>query len=591
MPQRQPGRGRPFDRVRMKRSGLYALIDLDGAPVSPSDAALLGLVATPAPIAVHAHDQLQPGAIAIAASEARVTVLLGFLNAPEEIAARLGLPGERAPVTLARAALARHGAEAARVLHGEWTLLDWNAGDVVLMSALTRRDPLLFARAGARLAIAPDFDSLSRLGWVGRTIDPLGFAFATGRAKTREKRDDRTMLRGVRSVAAGASVRLDRHGDRATAIAPFVPAAPFQGDFHEAIGQAEALFRRIVGETLARVPAAACLLSGGLDSSLIALAAAGERAPGQTLVCLGSAAPAASGLADEMPFAQAVADHLGLPLEGVAPPDVPTIYRPSAAEMRATNGPTLSPRHYLYDAFWACAGRMALPLVFDGCGGELTLTGGLPIETLNARMRGLARVLLRRHPGAHAASGAPFIVRLAPHRLAQLSALVAEMPGKPLPAPRTPRGRWGYGLGTRQMLQGVTELRAGRLRSAMPFRDPRLLDLFASFPARFAHHDGLDRAPARHIMIGRLPDSIRLRPKGPGFSPDYAERLRAQAGTALARLPVLRAGQIDDWLDLDWLERALRLIAVRGQGARVDPFETQLTAMVAEYLLWWQSRG
>jgi asparagine synthase (glutamine-hydrolysing) len=131
-----------------------------------------------------------------------------------------------------------------------------------------------------------------------------------------------------------------------------------------------------------------------------------------------------------------------------------------------------------------------------------------------------------------------------------------------------------------------TEVICGQLRLDYAFRDTRLLKLFSGFPARFLRHGGLDRAPARALLKGRLPDSIRLRTRGLPFSPDYDDRLRAQAPMALDRIPAFRAAGVDEWLDLDWLAEALARVHIHGPRTLTEAFELQLTACAAEFLTW-----
>jgi asparagine synthase (glutamine-hydrolysing) len=105
---------------------------------------------------------------------------------------------------------------------------------------------------------------------------------------------------------------------------------------------------------------------------------------------------------------------------------------------------------------------------------------------------------------------------------------------------------WGYFPSAAKIMLYSTESLCQQLRIDFPFRDVRLLKLFSGFPAHFLRHEGFDRAPARALLKGRLPDSIRLRPKGMPFSPDYYDRLRAQAPQALDRIPVFRAARVEE---------------------------------------------
>ena len=109
----------------------------------------------------------------------------------------------------------------------------------------------------------------------------------------------------------------------------------------------------------------------------------------------------------------------------------------------------------------------------------------------------------------------------------------------------------------------------------MLFRDQRLLHLFSGFPTSFSNYGGMTRAPARALLAGKLPDSIRLRRSGMPFCPDFYPRLAREAPEARARLPLFRRAGISDWLDLDWLERAPRAtrsrLAPAGRSSVPDP--------------------
>jgi hypothetical protein len=209
----------------------------------------------------------------------------------------------------------------------------------------------------------------------------------------------------------------------------------------------------------------------------------------------------------------------------------------------------------------------------------------MPLAGWRLRLRSAAKALLRTgpDPAAHR-----FHVALAPHRLTalggELAALGDAAPSQPLQ--RDPGEPWGYMPGHDKALSLPTLLGAG-IRSDLPFRDPRLLHLFAGFPASYLIDRGLNRAPARIMMAGRLPKAIRLRRTVGPFSPDYMERIRQQAAEALTRLPVFRQAGADDWLDLTWLEARLKAVSARGAASIGDAFEVQLTAMAAEFLVWW----
>jgi asparagine synthase (glutamine-hydrolysing) len=93
------------------------------------------------------------------------------------------------------------------------------------------------------------------------------------------------------------------------------------------------------------------------------------------------------------------------------------------------------------------------------------------------------------------------------------------------------------------------------------------------------------------LLDGRLPDAIRLRTRGMPASPDHIPRLQRHAEAARLRIADFRRAELDDWLDLDWLDQALGRVAVRGPRDVYEANQVQLTAITAEFLLWWRARS
>ena len=143
-------------------------------------------------------------------------------------------------------------------------------------------------------------------------------------------------------------------------------------------------------------------------------------------------------------------------------------------------------------------------------------------------------------------------------------------------------------FGSEKMMMQPAETVAGQLRTDYPFRDLELLRRFAGFPVEFTDHPLLNRGFARRMMAGQLPDAIRLRPKGSAISPDYYQRLHRQAEGERERIALFRKADVDEWIDLDWLDAALARVAANGAADVHDATRVQITAMVAEYILWWR---
>jgi len=150
---------------------------------------------------------------------------------------------------------------------------------------------------------------------------------------------------------------------------------------------------------------------------------------------------------------------------------------------------------------------------------------------------------------------------------------------------------WGYLPGADKAMQPASEFYPGAIRMELPYRDLRLLRLFAGFPADFLEHKGLDRAPARHMLVGHVPDHIRLRTVGMPASPDHYARIQRQAPMARARIALFRKSAIDEWLDLEWLDGALAHVGEKGTTNATEANQVQLTAIAAEFLLWWRERS
>lgn len=576
-------------------SGLYGVFRLDGGPIDTADAAALGLIVDGPPRAMLAEaiDRQAPAAVHRSDTGGRTTLLLGDLEEPEALADRLGLSRATPAADLARAALLKFGAETPAMLIGEWTLLHWEPeGRLTLMASAARRDRVFFVASGARCAVAPDLAGLARIAWIDDEIDAAGLLFGVGRTDLRGQRGGRTMLKQARQLTPGECVTITSGGVRHQTATVLTPQPRKRGTFEDMMAEADALLRQIMRQRAARTTMPAVLLSGGLDSSVLACLAAEERAAGQKLGLITSVAPPGSGIADERAFAEIVAASLDLVIDPVAPPLDADTYRPPDHIIAGAGGPFLSNRHCLTEAFQVTARARGATLLVNGTYGEMSVTGALPYPTLRQRVRAMARRLIRGRPAAELGDDGPFHVRIAPSRLANLpdeirQAIATSPP--PIVAMR-PGGQWGYLPGIEKTLGQSNEFYAGALRMDFPFRDLRLLRLFAGMPLSVFRRQGMDRAPARHILDGHLPDSIRLRRSGMPASPEHVPRLQRQAHQARARIAAFRRADVGEWLDLDWLDQALERVAARGPDHVGDANEVQLTAINAEILTWWRTR-
>lgn len=575
----------------MERSGIYAAITLDGGPLDERVARLLGLDGTSGEVA-RGIDRITPQWVDRCEDDGGFAILVGRIDGAEELAATLGLPDDAALARLARAALDRFGDAMPAHVAGEWTLLavDAAAQTVRLAASIGLRDQHAYRVGGRMVMIAPDFQLFRRL--TGGDIDAEGMAYYTGAWLLRRGMGDRSILKGVHLLQPGTVVTIGSDGGRRVGALPDLAPIDWAGDVDAAVAEISALMRRSMRRRLAGHKRAMCLISGGLDSSTVAWLAAAERDAVGSLTLLSSVSAPGSDIPDERAFSEIVARHLDLPIVWLTPDPEASAYRPSHAMMAGAEGPPMGPRHYLYAAFNAAALTDGSSLLLDGAAGEMTVTGYCPLESWQARTRAKVRAMLGRgyrEPARQWPADA-FHVQMAPHRLA---AATQEMRAiwsapRPLTLERRRGDRWGFMPGSEKMMQQPAETVAGRLRTDYPFRDLELLRRFAGFPVEFTEQPGLNRGFARRMMVGQLPDAIRLRPKGSAISPDYYQRLQRQAAGERERIGLFRKADVDDWIDLDWLDAALARVAASGAADVHDAARVQITAMVAEYILWWR---
>jgi asparagine synthase (glutamine-hydrolysing) len=575
-------------------SGIYALARIDGGTVDSADAGVLGIpVADPTSCVARGVDSWAVDGAAVADDGHALTILVGYIAEPAALARRFNQP-DATMAQLARAALAQFGSDMPAIVVGEWSLLHFERpGKLTLMMSAARRDRIFYATSGPLIAVAPDLFRLSRLPWVGRTLDEAGLLFGLGRGPLRGSIGERTMLERVRQVEPGSSVTFTGSSILKSRSEAFDKQPRWQGSFDDAMAEADALMRDVLAERLERTASPSIMLSGGLDSSLLACIAAEVRRKGQPLLLLTSVAPPGSGLQDEAAVADSVAAHLGLEAEHLWPAEDANIYRPPDVVLSGASGPPLATRHCLTATFQRVGRARGATMLLDGSWGEMTLSGYAPYRGAQRYLR-RASAWMRRALAAPEPSGGAgaFHVRLSRERTAALPETIRSHLAHPESDQIAAQADlWGFQPGAVKALRHANEFYGGAIRVEFPYRDLRLLRLFAGFPTGFMNNGGLQRAPARQLMKGRLPDAVRLRTRGGPASPDHLQRMQRQALSARERIAHFRKAEIDEWLDLDWLGEALGRISQRGPRDHADSNEVQLTSIIAEFLTWWRERS
>ncbi|MEO8374514.1 MAG: asparagine synthase-related protein [Sphingomonas bacterium] len=586
----------------MTKTGLYGIASLNGAPLDPNHLAVLGFAEPPAPrlietgsFAVNIVDREEAGrAVHIVERDGLLLVLLGHLDEPADLAGMLGMDPASPSAELALAALERFGADAPHHMLGEWSLLRWRAdrGELTLLMSQACRDPLYFAVDDGRVAVSAEMRRLTRLDWVGKAFDPNGLYLIWGKARLRRYMTEETPFRGVHRLMPGSRETFDSAGRRTLRLAPIPEFEPWRGTFDEALEAIETVLRRIVGQHLGRHGRAVSLLSGGLDSSLLAWLASLERREGQGMSFLTSVAPDGCGAPDEREESRIVADHLGLPIRFLAPDAGANPYLPADRMFAHSELPVTSPRHYLYAALYDAARDEGAELLLDGVYGELTVTNPVLLAgapTSLRRFKRLYRDWKREWEERRSWPAGLFHTRLSPAALSALSSTIGHdwaAPFESLPTVR-PDSMWGVRAGASKNAMTPTSSPDGNLRHVMPFRDRRLLNLVATMPAAYMEHGGLTRAPARLLLKDRLPDGIRLRRDGKPFSPDFMDRLRTYALPTIKYIDDFSAAGAGEWIDLEWLRNRLTTISNQADIAVQEAAEVQSTAVAAAYFKWW----
>jgi asparagine synthase (glutamine-hydrolysing) len=568
--------------AKVTAAGLWGLARSDGGPVKRSDALGLGLALSNAERLAEGRDCQDPHLIDEVRDAAGHTILTGWIADPADLARTLGLPTTASSALVARAALAHFGGETPVEMLGEWSLYhSQTGGPLWLVQAATIRDRLFFAANGGRFGFAPDVAALGDLDWLGRTPDPEAFAMHLGRHRLRAGLGWRSILAGIEAIPPGGSVRLERDGSlHRHSCDILAPQQRFPGNLGEAREELESTLRAILRERLGMTRRAAILLSGGLDSSLLAGLAADERA--SPLFALCSVAPDSSGIPDEYGFANAVAQMHDIELVPACPAHDANPYRPASAVMAGANSPLISNRHCLTSRFQAVARESGASMLVNGTYGEMSVSARLSTG-LGLRQR---LGLLRRHfLSGRGGDGGPFHVCLARHRQEAFFRLQPDR-AEPGGAAWQDSSLIGYLPGSEKALAHPNAFSPEALRMDFPFRDLRLLRLFASLPRELALGLGPDRGLARSVAAGILPKQVVERQSGMPADPAHMYRLQAFASSAHARIPAFRAVEADDWFDLDWLDTALVRVADRGPASVSDANRVQLTVLAAEYLHW-----
>jgi asparagine synthase (glutamine-hydrolysing) len=541
--------------------------------------------------------------------------LAGSVDAMALVAADARLDNRRELITALRLHPGSSDAEAILAAYRRWEgdCVRRLAGDFAFVIRDDRRGAIFCARdhCGVRpfyyalddklFAAAGLTRFLTALPAIGDAIDEQGLAdlLAGGYADGAI-----TLHRGVRRLPPGHSLTLTEAGVR---IARYWH--PRDVPVEERADAAEgfrALFAEAVVRRRARGDGVGVMLSGGLDSSAIAVQATqGFAATGRRMPSLSMMLDDTPGW-NERPFIEAVLDWGGFDPRFIDAADHdPVAELPALLDEQ--EGPFVAYNASLSRRLYRRARAAGLTRLLDGHGGDEVVSHGLGrLNELAAR--GEWRRLWEESAGIAGIYGvgrwsilSPYLshnryVRLARGRWDRIRARLGradpgEIAGASLVEPglaarvglaerhadrsikRSARHserdvhielltapQQGYGF---EVLDRMGA--AAGVAGLYPFYDLRLVEYCLSLPSHHKLNHGLPRHVLRQAMAGLLPDPVRLRPDKYDFAPALADALLRRR-VALADLVGRDRAGIGRFVDMDAARVALGRLLDRGRA-------------------------
>ena len=423
-------------------------------------------------------------------------------------------------------------------LRGEFALVAW---DPRAERGLLARDQLgersLFEHDdGARLIFGTEVRHVLRA--LRRTPGPDALALARWLAG-RPSEDGRTLYEGVRSIPPGCRIELAPSGRRPRPYWTPTYRPPERIAFDDAVAAVSATLDRAVARRLRPAEPAGVMLSGGLDSTSLAAAAAALPG-GQGLRAYSAVFPDHPEV-DESELIDLTARQLGLA-------GTRTVARAGGGALAGALGyleewrlPPPPPAHFIWEPLVERAAADGTRRLIDGEGGDELF--GLAPYLLSDRLRqgrlAAAVRLSTRFPGTGTRARPRVMAHLlksygvrgalpswlerstppAPEWLAPSSArLLAQ--DDPAAWKRASGPRWwaqlSHMVATGPDAVGACDYFRRRAASAgvsahHPLLDVDLIELVLGLPPELSFSSDLDRPLLRAAMHGRLPECVRLR--------------------------------------------------------------------------------
>lgn len=510
--------------------------------------------------------------------------------------------GAPAPDCL-RAALAAPGFPAG--LHGDFAVAVWRDGQLTLWrDHLGVRPLFLVHEAGRFAAFASTPGALLAAGLAVRRLDPEVML----RMALYPRGDGpRTWFAGIRRVRAAERLTLGQGGLRARRYWRPRPEGRWRGSMAEAGAELRARLDRAVRRRLVPGAPGAGHLSGGLDSTSVAVLAAralgdgGETFAGycfRSAADAGGAAPPDEGIG---------LDAIGVPALRIVDIDQPGLHRVLRGGVGPDSGVLVSPLNPDQAAAADAAFRGA-PVFLTGWGGDhgATYPGQAVASDMALRLRWRALAALLGVEAARHGRSLPamlrgrVVARLLPpglrRRIARLRRNVrdreaaerrviaghrraaAPLRGDPTRAlSRADRAARLAGAMLPDTLEDFALMGAPHgVAYAHPLLDLDLLGFVLSLPGEFFAAGAERRIVFREAMRGVLPEPIRNRPQKRLPYPLEAIRLAEDRDWLLAEIAALgQIGLVQEYLDLAPLAETVAAwpdaAAIRAALAAGDP--------------------
>ena len=604
-------------------SGLAGLFRLDGGPVAQS-----GLAAAEAALPARlrfewdrSDDRVLGASFPIAGGNDPSDVVVAAdvrLDNRADLIDALGIRGPIGDAALIAAAYHRWSGDCPTRLEGDFAFIlhDRRRGIILCARDHFGVRPFYYHLDDRLFAAASTPRFLTALPSIGDETDEAGIAdLVAGGYADREV----TIHRGVRRLPPGHALLIT--GRSAQTIRFWHPGEVATVEQRDAPEAFRALFRDAVDRRLSGYRRAGAMLSGGLDSSAVALQAlANFKATERVLPTLSLMLDDMAGW-NERPFIEAVLEQ-----GGFQPCFIPADDHDPLAELPALieeqDGPFVAYNATLSRGLYRRARAEGIGLLLDGHGGDEVVSHG--IGRLNElAARGAWLDLWREGAGIAGIYGAsrwqivsPYLshnryVRRARARFGGASAIVATemlvapalaarsgLVDRPAPAPMRRSARHSEAdlhveaLSSPQQAYAfeVLDRMAGAagVVSRYPFYDLRLVRFCLSLPSHEKLGGGLPRRVLRQAMTGTMPDKVRLRLDKYDFAPALAAGMLRRRDMLDDIVRKDRAG-VSRFVDMDVAGAALDRLAER--GAAVDGqalFALWRTAMLS---IWLDRRG